>query len=251
MSYLGRREFTVSRLVGIAVFMFALLVATPGKGLALSEIKPVDAPDSETTTDLPPLEGPLSGPDGGPPAPDPLIRKPLPQPEQDPNTEPSKGAQPDTAVEVITDLSHLPEPARRMRELIIEAATSGDPEKLRSLFGTGPTATLLFAGEIDVDPVDYIRSISGDGEGLEILAILIDLLNTGFVRIDRDEPDETYIWPYFAALSLDELTPPQMVEMLRLVTSGDVEDMKAFGGYNFFRVGISPDGQWRFFLAGD
>lgn len=47
------------------------------------------------------------------------------------------------------------------------------------------------------------------------------------------------------------MTPPQKVELLRLVTAGDVEDMKAYGGYNFYRIGISPEGQWRFFIAGD
>ena len=39
--------------------------------------------------------------------------------------------------------------------------------------------------------------------------------------------------------------------MLRLVTAGDFADMLEFGGYNFYRVGITPDGQWKFFVAGD
>jgi hypothetical protein len=27
--------------------------------------------------------------------------------------------------------------------------------------------------------------------------------------------------------------------------------MQEFGGYNFYRLGISPDGKWKFFTAGD
>jgi hypothetical protein len=27
--------------------------------------------------------------------------------------------------------------------------------------------------------------------------------------------------------------------------------MKQFGAYIFYRVGIAPDGQWAFFVAGD
>jgi len=27
--------------------------------------------------------------------------------------------------------------------------------------------------------------------------------------------------------------------------------MRSFGAYNFFRVGISPEGEWRFFISGD
>ena len=138
-----------------------------------------------------------------------------------------------------------------MRALIIEAAATGDIEKLRALLGSGPTATQLAFGEIDADPVEYLRSVSGDGAGQEILAILIDLLNTGFVQVDAGGPSDTYVWPYFAALPLESLTPPQKVELLRLVTAGDVEDMKAYGAYNFYRIGISPDGEWRFFMAGD
>ncbi|OCW57717.1 hypothetical protein [Hoeflea olei] len=217
---------------------------------ALSDLKEVAPPAAEEAPKdtRPPLDEPLTGSDGGLPAPAPIIR---PQPEPTPAvTEPADAA--DAApVEILTDPTQLPEPARRMRELIIEAASSGEIENLRALLGSGPTATQLALSDIDSDPVDYLRSISGDGAGQEILAILIDLLNTGFVRVDADEPGETYLWPYFAAMPLDSLTPPQQVELLRLVTAGDVEDMKAYGAYNFYRVGISPEGEWRFFMAGD
>ena len=38
---------------------------------------------------------------------------------------------------------------------------------------------------------------------------------------------------------------------MRLVTAGDVASMQEFGSYNFYRVGITPDGQWKFFIGGD
>jgi hypothetical protein len=153
---------------------------------------------------------------------------------------------------VLTDLSLLPEPAHcACARSSSKPRPAGDPERLRALLGAGPTATRLSFGDIDTDPADYIRSISGDGEGLEILAILIDLLNANLVRVDAGDTGEIYLWPSFAALPLEGLTAPQRVELLRIVTAGDVEDMKAFGGYNFFRVGISPEGDWRFFMAGD
>jgi len=238
--------------VGSACITALLLIALSGPALALSELKPVQPPttDVEQGPSLPPLDGPMVGPDGGLPVPNPIIRDTLDTQIEDANP----GAailEDDVPVEIITDLTQLPEPAQRMRELILEAATTGDPEKLRALLGTGPNTTQLAFSQIDSDAVEYLRSISGDGEGLEILAILIDLLNTGFVRVDAGEANETYVWPYFTALPLDGLSAPQKVELLRLVTAGDVEDMKAFGAYNFYRVGISPDGEWRFFMAGD
>ena len=62
---------------------------------------------------------------------------------------------------------------------------------------------------------------------------------------------ELYVWPYFFAHPLDKLNPMQRVELFRIVTAGDYEDMRLFGGYNFYRAGISPEGQWIFFVAGD
>ncbi len=226
-----------------------LMIGVSGPALALSELKPVQPPatDLPQAAPLPPLDEPTIGLDGGLPAPNPVIR----ETPQSPAEDISPAVTDDVTVEIINDLAQLPESALRMRELILQAAATGDPDKLRSLLGSGPNATRLAQGQTDADPVEYLRSISGDAEGQEILAILIDLLNAGFVRVDAGKPNETYVWPYFVALPLESLTPPQKVELLRLVTAGDVEDMKAYGAYNFYRVGISPDGEWRFFMAGD
>lgn len=240
--------------VASALIGALILGLSASPALSLSELKPSEPSSTEVEQgpSLPPLDDPQIGPDGGLPEPAPVIRG-APQsdePDLEPAPEPAR-AEDLAPVEIITDLTQLPEPAQRMRQLMLEAATTGEIENLRSLLGSGPTATQLSFGDIELDPVDYLRSISGDGEGLEILAILIDLLNTGFVRVDAGEAGETYVWPYFAAMPLEGLTAPQRVELLRLVTAGDVEDMKAYGGYNFYRVGITPDGEWRFFIAGD
>ena len=50
---------------------------------------------------------------------------------------------------------------------------------------------------------------------------------------------------------LASLTPPEKVELLRIVTAGDLADMQEYGNYSFYRLGISPDGQWKFFSGGD
>lgn len=148
------------------------------------------------------------------------------------------------------DPEKLPTPVRRLREQIIEAAASGDPERLRPIFDANGELPALSFNESD-DPVDAIRALSGDPEGREILAILIEVLEAGYVHVDPGTPDEIYIWPYFARYPVDALTPPQLVELFKLVFSGDYEDMKAYGAYISYRVGIGPDGTWRFFLVGD
>jgi hypothetical protein len=144
----------------------------------------------------------------------------------------------------------LPAPVRRLREQIIDAALTGDIEKLRPVFeaNDGPPA---MSTEPLGDPVEELRSLSGDPEGHEILAILIEVLEAGYVHVDVGTPEEMYIWPYFARYPLTRLDGPQMVELFKLLTAGDYEDMKIYDIYLFYRVGIDPKGVWRYFLAGD
>lgn len=149
------------------------------------------------------------------------------------------------------DVSKLPPPVRRMHELLLTTARSGNIEKLRDLIGFGETATTLSIGGLEGDPIAFLKEASGDAEGFEILAILTEVLETGFVHLDAGTDEELYVWPYFIAWSIDQLTPEMKVELYSVLTAGDVEDSQNFGGYIFYRVGIKPDGTWSFFVAGD
>ena len=155
------------------------------------------------------------------------------------------------APEVLRDLSLLPFPTRRMRELILEATQSGDIEKLRALVGFGDNATQLSLGDQAEDPITFLKELSGDSEGHEILAILEEVLQTGFVHLDPGTEHELFVWPYFFSYPIDQLDDRQRVELFRIITFGDYLDMQDFGGYIFYRVGISPTGRWHFFVAGD
>ena len=161
------------------------------------------------------------------------------------------GDPPVKAAEILRDPSALPFAARRMHELLIEAAKSGDIEKLRPFIGSGEDVTMLSFGGIEGDPIDFLKSTSGDPEGHEILAILLEVLEAGFVHVEAGTPNEMYVWPYFYAVPLDRLTPRQRVELFTLLTYGDYQEMLAFGAYFFYRTGITPQGRWRFFVAGD
>jgi hypothetical protein len=121
---------------------------------------------------------------------------------------------------------------------------------LRALMKAQPEPPSVSIGDPG-DPIDYLKALSSDAEGREILAILLEVLESGFVRSQPGTPDELYVWPYFAEYPLDALTPPQLVELFTLLTAADYEDMRSYGSYTFFRVGIAPDGRWLFFLAGD
>ncbi|WP_434064245.1 hypothetical protein [Pararhizobium gei] len=231
-----------------ALLLSALILSGSGShaAFALSELKQIPGQTQQDgqTEETPEEEAPA---DRGPmqiPMPDPLVNRQDPDSRDDPQT-----TVPAAPVEVLSDVSKIPEPVARMRALIVEAAASGDIERLRPLLGKGPTQTQI--AENDRDPIEVLKELSGDQDGIEILAILLDVLSTGFVLVDKDTPDAAYVWPYFTEKSLGSLTPPEKVDLFRLVTAGDVAGMEEGGNYNFYRVGITPDGEWKFFIAGD
>lgn len=144
----------------------------------------------------------------------------------------------------------LPPTVAERRRRLIEAARTGDIEALRTVFETqaGPPVVSV-TGEAD-DLVGFLRQQSGDEEGREILAILIELLESGHVAVGEG-PARTFVWPYFAEVPLQDLDARHYVEVYRVLTAVDVEEMLREGRYLFFRVGITEDGRLRYFTAGD
>ncbi|MEW9837596.1 hypothetical protein [Mesorhizobium marinum] len=221
----------------------ALIAATPAA--ALSEIGREDLPPPQGTPGTPavPMPGQVPSPDSDT-TPDDTgsLRDDVARPGID-----DDGPLP----EIVYNLDRLPEPVRRMHRLLVEAAKSGDIEKLRPLLGTGSDAPQLSFGEFEGDPIEFLKAASGDPEGQEILAILEEVLAAGFVHLEAGTPNDIYVWPYFFGIPLDRLDAKQRVELFKIITAGDLEDMKQFGAYIFYRVGITPEGRWAFFVAGE
>lgn len=152
--------------------------------------------------------------------------------------------------EIITDLARLPLPVARTRARILTAARTGRLEALVAVMQANETMPIYSLND-DKDPTLYWRANYPESGGVEILATLIGVLETGFVHVDTGTPQEMYLWPYFARVRLKDLTPEQKVELFRLVTGADYKAMLDGGTYNFYRVGIDRNGAWRFFVAGD
>ena len=144
----------------------------------------------------------------------------------------------------------LPEAVRKTWRSLVDAARSGNIEALRPLIAAQPEPPMFTFGNVE-DPIDHLKSLSGDPHGREMLAILLEILEIGFVRVEQGTENDMYIWPYFADVPLERLTAEQTVELFTILTAGDYQDMLSYGAYIFFRVGISPDGAWQFFVAGD
>gem|GEM_PF-1421898 len=152
---------------------------------------------------------------------------------------------------VIYNPNALPPPVRFMRDTILSAAKSGDIEALRPLFTHKNGSTRLMSEESRQDPIVYLKTISADGQGLEILASLVQILQTGAVHLNSGGKEDVYVWPYFVALSPQNLSRAQIVEAYEIMSVDDLDTIKEIGHYIYFRLGIAPDGQWRFFLTGD
>jgi hypothetical protein len=196
------------------------------------------------------------GPPGVAPPPAVAAPKPLPPVRLPPLTSAAKpygrvGARPGQKIsDILTDVALLPPKVARMRARIIEAARSGDLAKLVTVMQTNETMPIFsFANERD--PAAYWRTNYPESGGLEVLSILLEILDMGFVHVDAGTPQDMYVWPYFAYVPLKDLTPPQKVELFKVVTGSDYRAMQDFGAYIFYRLGIAPDGTWHFFVSGE
>jgi len=153
-------------------------------------------------------------------------------------------------LEVFYDDTGLPEAVKVTRAALIRIARSGDVSALAPLFAKQEQPPELSFTPVR-DPVGFLKDSSGDGEGHEILAILLDIVTAGYLRLNEGTEEETYVWPYFARYPLHDLTPSQKVEMYQIVTAADYYEMLDYGAWTFYRLGISKNGDVRSFIAGD
>lgn len=188
------------------------------------------------------------GDTGAAPIPDDQLK--VPQTVTSPSSESADTPADLAPPQVLYSTTVLPKPVARMHAQLKEAAEYGDLQRIRMILESNELPPTLSFTEIG-DPIEFLKESSGDGEGFEILAILADTLDSGFVHVDVGTPQEMYIWPYFARYPLQDLAPDQKVEMYRIITAGDFAEMEQFGAWTFYRVGIGPDGTLHYFVAGD
>ncbi len=145
--------------------------------------------------------------------------------------------------------SGLPASVSEMRDAIIAAARTGKLEELLIPIQWNELPPNF--GDLSVkDTLAAWKKQSPDGSGREWLALLINLLEAPYavLRQGRDiENAKIYIWPAFAELPLNKLSPALEVELLRIVPAADVKRMKSTGGYDGYGLAIGADGTWHAF----
>jgi hypothetical protein len=148
--------------------------------------------------------------------------------------------------EVLYDATALPEPVQRMLRDIIIAARTGNIEAMRTVLESNELKPMVAAAHV-ADPIAYWKEQSVDGSGRDVLAAMLNLLDSGFVLTGKDH-DAMYVWPYFAKADLGKLTPAQEVELYRVVPPKRAAAMKKKGKYDYYRLGVSPSGVWHYFI---
>jgi hypothetical protein len=146
-------------------------------------------------------------------------------------------AQQGQASEPLYDFHSLPGPVKATLERIAAAAETGEIENMRVVLESNELRPM----------VTFWKKQSADGSGRDVLAAMLDVMSSGFVRMGQGQ-DEIYVWPYFAEADLSKLTPAQEVELYRLVSPELAVPMKKDGKYRYYRLGISPSGVWHYFL---
>ncbi|MGH6791804.1 MAG: hypothetical protein ACRECF_03605 [Methyloceanibacter sp.] len=148
--------------------------------------------------------------------------------------------------QILYDFDALPEPVQRMVEQIVVAAQSGEIEKMRPVLESNELKPMVAASHVD-DSIGFWKKESADGTGRDVLAAILNVLASGYVKSGTGH-DEMFVWPYFAETDLAKLTPPQEVELYRIVPASEAVAMKKEGKYSSYRLGISPSGVWHYFL---
>jgi len=152
-------------------------------------------------------------------------------------------------MELDRESTDLPEPVAEMRLAIMEAAIDCNYERLADLALAGRDEfTYSFGG--GGDPAGYWREAEDRGE--PVLAFLVAVLDLSWAHkathFETDVSRTIYVWP---AAFADNPSDADWDEVNELYTEEEIASMKEFGGYVGYRVGMTTDGDWVFFVAGD
>src|SRR4029450_6176307 len=116
-------------------------------------------------------------------------------------------APPGETPKVLYDFNTLPDPVKRMLQQIGDAAQAGDIEKMRPVFESNELKPMVTTAYVD-DPIAFWKKASADGTGRDVLAAMLNVMTSGFVRKGQGK-EEIFVWPYFAETDLAKLTPTQ------------------------------------------
>jgi hypothetical protein len=175
-------------------------------------------------------------------------RRPSPSPATEDSPAAPEPACSGASATGVTEQEGLPVAVAETRRAIAEAAASCDYESLESLALAGSAEFTYSFGERGA-PGRYWRRQEQRGE--EPLRFLVELLDRPFAT-QEVRGDVHYVWPSAFDYRGWARVPEAHREALRpLYDDQDFAAFQEFGAYLGYRVGITEEGDWIFFVAGD
>lgn len=163
----------------------------------------------------------------------------------------SRSPQGDIVSSLIADLAALPAPVAAIRDKILAACDKGDVEALRIPIDWNETRPLFAksgAFKAGTDPIEILKTLSFDGKGREMIALIRSIFAQPFVRVVRG-PTTLYEWPAFARHSDKPATEEDARAMWACVRFADLGRSNAEGRPRATRIGIASDGVWHYFWS--
>lgn len=136
----------------------------------------------------------------------------------------------------------LPAEVAALRDLLLDAALRCDEQLLRTAIDESGRFTYSFGASGDAIGAWWELEAAGEQPFLR----LAQVLGTTPALADGGE---VYVWPQVTTGRPETTTDAAWAELTWL--DDPAATAAASGGYLDHRVGISTDGQWRFFVAGD
>jgi hypothetical protein len=150
-----------------------------------------------------------------------------------------------TGLTLPPDQEGLPSVVAETRTAIAQAAISCDYEALEAL--AGPDFSSSFGG----GGPENIRRWEDEGT-YPATALLVELFGAPFAYEDYEGLPRHYYWPSaFVYDSWEDIPPADMEALQQIYTQEELNQTAEFGSYALWRIGITEDGEWRFFIAGD
>ncbi len=141
----------------------------------------------------------------------------------------------------------LPAAVAAMRAQIVAAASDCDYEALARLALAGNGFTYSFGEQ--GQPAAYWRAAESGGR--MVMRSLVEILDTPFAT-RTVEGTTHYVWPSsYASEHWDDVPAADREALGRLYGEDELRRFEQFGSYIGDRVGITENGDWIFFVAGD
>lgn len=148
------------------------------------------------------------------------------------------------------DTTELPDAVQATIAVMLAAARSGDVEALQAIIDEQERPIQLgFGGASSAS--EFALANSQTGDGLDVLADLVDILELPFEAVDDGEGGKFYVWPYLNGADLTALEPADKVAAYQLVAPDALPDFIEYGGWLAMRTIIDEDGTWQAWVLGD